>query len=769
MNSASAFRLALFGTPSLAAVDGHQVSGQAVQRHRIALLALLALTDGKGLSREKLVGYLWPERETEQARQLLNQAVYNLRKSLGDDAVLSDGDDLRLNREVVSSDVAEFEAALARRDLHAALALYSGPFLDGFFLTSAPEFERWVDRERARLTAAHAEMLEAAADAAAQRGDRQRAIELWKRRASEDPYDSRVALRLMEALAASGNHAGALQHARVHEQLLQSDFNAAAPPELTALAERLKTAPLSDRAPVIDRGLPNEDRSPTTDPPSPSTDHHSPAARYLLIAAALGTVGLGVFFLRPRPRSDALAAESRQPAIAVLPFANLSNDSRDAFLADGMTEEVIGTLAMTRGIRVIASTSVYALRDRHLDVRRIADSLHVSQVLEGDVQKSGTHLRVRVRLVDARDGETRWSETYDRELRDVFAVDDDIGRAVVRELGVRIGAAETTAPYARHQTRNVAAYEFFLRGSDPVLLRSDSGPQMAIAYFQQAIALDSSYTAAYAGLARLYLRQSLGGGGSQPRHALLLLAEETAKKAVALDDSLADAHGALALVKSAQFDLGAAESHLIRATELEPSRSVFHEWLSRLYVLVGEPSNAVSEARRAVDLDPLSPSANAELAHALLSNGRPDEALAQLQKVAALRPPLLRAAIIAAECYMKKGMWPQAISLLRPQADRGGAVALAHLGFALARTGSREQALRIRDTLAARWRSDAVGPLEVALVSAGLGDRDQAFSWLDRAIAAGSMSANGAELLFDELRPDPRFQRVRERMGLQKR
>jgi TolB-like protein/DNA-binding SARP family transcriptional activator/Tfp pilus assembly protein PilF len=735
------------------------------------------------VSREKLMSYLWPERETEHARQLLNQAVYNLRKALGDAAILSDADDLRLNLDIVRTDVAEFEAALLRRDHAAAVQLYSGPFLDGFSLGGASEFEWWVDRERQRLASAHAQAVEALADSATRNGDLQRAVELWKARAAQDPYDSRLACRLMESLAASGNPAAALQHAKVHQKLLETEFGTAPPVELLTLAERLRSSPSAPASPAPASGAPNVDSraqigalppreaapiSSATGAPIPGVRSRSAQViRYGLAALTLGAVGLLALNARA-PRQHNLAAASGQPSIAILPLVNLSPDARDAFLADGMTDELIGTLAKASGVRVIASTSVFAFRDRRLDVRRIADSLHVAQVVEGDVEKSGSRLRVRVRLVDARDGSTRWSETYNRELSDVFAVQDEIARAVVRELGLRV-AGLTSAPIDRHQTRNVAAYELYLRGNDPVLLRGDSGARAALAYFQQAIALDSTYAAAYAGLSRIYLRQRQSSAGDRSVRDRLLLSEQAAAKALALDSSLADAHGVLSLVQAVTFDLGSAESHLERAIELEPARATFHEWLARLYAMERRPADGLMEAQRALDLDPLSPGANVERARALLANGRIDDALAQLQKIAALRPPLLRANLILSQCYMKKNMWPEAMAALRPQADRGEPTAFAHLGYALARTGQREAALRVRAALVGQWQRGAGGALELALVSAGLGDVDQAFAWLDRAIDGGLMYVDGTDVLFEELHRDPRFARVRERMGLQNR
>nr|MBA3969599.1 tetratricopeptide repeat protein [Gemmatimonadota bacterium] len=186
---------------------------------------------------------------------------------------------------------------------------------------------------------------------------------------------------------------------------------------------------------------------------------------------------------------------------------------------------------------------------------------------------------------------------------------------------------------------------------------------------------------------------------------------------------------------------------------------------------------ALSHAERSLEIDPLSPNARAEHARALLGNGRCDEALAELEELAKLRPPLLRAAGIAAHCYARRGMWPAAVAVLRPQAGGGGPASLGHFGAVLARAGQREEALRIRATLLERWRRGAGDAFDLAVVDAGLGDRDQAFVWLERSIAdrslIGSPGHPGHLLimgpLFDDLRRDPRFERLRERLGLQKR
>ncbi|HET9331967.1 MAG TPA: tetratricopeptide repeat protein, partial [Gemmatimonadota bacterium] len=414
----------------------------------------------------------------------------------------------------------------------------------------------------------------------------------------------------------------------------------------------------------------------------------------------------------------------------------------------------------------------FAFRDRETDVRAIADSLRVANVLEGGVQKIGSRLRVQVRLVDARDGSTRWSETYDREIDDLFVVQEDIARTVARELGARLGGS-AAAPLSRNRARNVAAYELYLRGNDPALLRSDSGPHQALDLFRQAIAIDSTYAAAWAGLARMYGRVQSTEDPGMPIEELDALAEQAALKAVALDDSLAEAHATLGILRRGRHqDFAMAESELRRAIELDPAYGRAREWLARLYIDTERPVEALAEARGALEIDPLSPSAHAELALALLANDRPDEALVHLEHIAAVRPPLLRTRDYLAQAYAMKGMWREAIATMeQPRARTGNADDLTLYGYMLARGGRREEALRIHEELIERWNAGEAQAVAVAIVYAGLGELDEAFAWIDRAdeksLAASHLTLTAP--IFKDFRRDPRFDRVRERLGIQKR
>ena len=235
--------LTLFGSPRFSRPDGSPLTGRAVQRHRIGLLALLASAYPRGRAREAVMAMLWPDHDTVSARKLLNQSVYVLRRTLGDDAIVSDFDELRLDTAFLTIDVVEFRTAIAQGEDERAASLYSGAFLDAFFVTGAPDFGDWADRERDRLAGMYAKALERLAEAAEAAGDRAAAADWWRARVAHDPADSGATIRLMLALDALGNRAGALTQARLHEQLLRDEFGTEPVPELMALADRLRSTP----------------------------------------------------------------------------------------------------------------------------------------------------------------------------------------------------------------------------------------------------------------------------------------------------------------------------------------------------------------------------------------------------------------------------------------------------------------------------------------------------------------------------------------------
>jgi len=471
------------------------------------------------------------------------------------------------------------------------------------------------------------------------------------------------------------------------------------------------------------------------------------------------------------PRAEAFvsaAGSDQRPSLVVLPLTNRSADPADAGLADGMTEELIGTLSRNPDLRVIASTSAFALKGVQQGVRQIAESLHVSNILEGSLQKVGSRLRMQVRLVDAGDGSTRWSEVYDRQMNDLFAVQEEISRAVAGELDVQLRKGGRSSPNARRYTPNVVAYESYLRGMDVALMRSDSGSRRALAYLDRAIAIDSNFAAAYAGLVRPYLQ--IGNGTKvRDRRQWIARAETAALKAVALDDSLAEAHSALGWVRLAAYDYSGSEPEFKKAIALNSTASRVREGLARLYMMTGRPTEQLAEARRGMESDPFSHSAIREMALALNMNGRCDEALELLRPLKSLSPPAGVAGIISGQCYASKQKWPEAIAEYRWAMDNAsGASGPAFLAHALARAGREEEARLILSDLLA-GRKDSHGAFGIGVVYAGLRDYDQAFAWLNKAADDASITAYIVEPMFADLHRDPRYGALRQRMRLQKR
>ncbi len=759
------FRLETFGTLVLRGQeDGTPVADHGQQGWRLALLAVLAASGKQGCSRDRLLLLFWPDTSQQRARHSLEQLLYKTRKSMGE-SLFAGVNPLRLNPAVITSDVEEFQHALDTGDLETAVDHYRGPFLDGFYLSDSPEFEEWVTGERTRLEEEYVKALERLAQSTEDLGNHEAAVGWWRKLSANDSLSSRFAIGLMRSLANAGDHAAALRHAEQYDRLVREELGTSMGPEIASLVSEIRahasvqppsipgTATLALPRPVV--SLPRQETT---------TALRSPPRLRRAILIGVGALSLAAALfaasrLRDGPANPPITPEL---SIAVLPLTNLSADPADAALADGMTEELIGVLGRTGNLRVIASTSVFALKDRRMDVRQIADSLHVSHVVEGGLQKVGSRLRMQIRLVDARDGTTRWSETYDREFEDVFTVQEEIARAVAQELDVRLLAGnDPAASPVRHSTQNIAAYEWYLRGIDAGFRqhRHEEGAE----HFRRAISIDSTYAAAYAGLARMYVLMSTN---RDDRREWVADAEQAARRALALDDSLAEAHEALGWAQLYE-DFPSAEADFKRAIALDP-RSHAHEGLAHLYMLTGRPVEQLREARLALETDPFSHTAIREMARALLVNGRCDEALNLLRPLKVLSPPVGFAGIIGGQCYATNGMWPEAIAEFRWAEEHSAGSAPAFLGYALARAGRRDEAMDILSDLLA-GRDYSHGAFGIAVVYTGLRDYDQAFAWLDRAVDENSVNRDLMLPVFEDLHRDPRFERLKARLGLPSR
>jgi TolB-like protein/DNA-binding SARP family transcriptional activator len=769
-----AYFLETLGGLRLVAGDGRAMPAQ---RRRLALLALLASAGERGLTRDRLVGDLWPDVSDDRAKHALNQLLYGIRQSLGDGAIRG-VDPLALDPSVVDSDVQRFARALATDATAEAAANYRGPFLEGFYLPDAPAFERRAEEIRAQLAAAYADAVERLASDAEARGAAPEAVKWRRTLAKLDRLDARRATALMRALARAGDSAGALAHGRTYETLVREELDAPPDPSVVALANEIRESMAARvEAPVVAAGprvLEGETASETAGVDDGALTESSTrgldgaparrARRVLIGGAAAVAVAIAAYGVRwTTSRTPDAAAATSPPSIVVLPLRNLDTVPGAGTLADGMTEALTGVLSRAGDLRVIPGSWVLALQDRGMDARQVAETLHAAYVLEGGVQREGTRLRLQLRLLDSRDGSTRWSETYDRQMDDVFAVEDDIARSVTRQLGLHLAAAGSGAHVRRHQP-SIRAYEWYLRSRDPALMRSAAGRNGTVAYLDSAIAADSGFAEAYAALAGAYLQQA--GDAPDDAHEAFARALRAAKRAVALDDSSAEAHAALGWARQSEHDWSGAEASLRHAIVLNPNVSRGHEGLARLYLWTGRRTEQLAEAQKGVDIDPFSHSAVRELALALAMNGRCDEALERLAPLKTLTPPARVAGVIRGQCYAAKRMWPEAIAELRWAGEgKDARASLAFLGYALARGGHEAEARQILDDLLA-GRKYSHGAFGIATVYAGFGNDDEALAWFAKAADEGSVRVYLMGPLFDEIRRDPRFTEVKRRLGL---
>ena len=343
------------------------------------------------------------------------------------------------------------------------------------------------------------------------------------------------------------------------------------------------------------------------------------------VAVLACMAGLGyVLYERGVGRANAGAARS---SIAVMPFANLSGDQSKDYFSDGMSEELLNLLARVPGLQVAARTSSFAYKGREVDVREIGKELGVETVLEGSVRQAGDQVRITAQLIDTDTGFHLWSETYDRQMADIFQVQDEIARAIVDKLRIQLAPSDQVAQHQKVPTQNVEAYELYLQGRAVWKKRGEDNLKKAIELYQAALARDPGFARAHAALASAYVVMPGYTEDENDQEKFFGLAETSARQALAIDPNIGEAHAVLAQLNADRGDLLDAESGFFFAISLEPNEPTPHHWYSLLLSKVGRVGAALAQAQRAQELDPTSPILAANLANIYLQQGNDEEAL----------------------------------------------------------------------------------------------------------------------------------------------
>ncbi len=491
---------------------------------------------------------------------------------------------------------------------------------------------------------------------------------------------------------------------------------------------------------------------------------------WIYVVVIGGLFSIGLFFLgrysakNATPRHDASPARTEaatvsQKSIAVLPFDNLSRDPDNAYFCEGVQDEILTRLAKVADLKVISRTSTQHFKSTPDNLPQIAKQLGVAHILEGSVQKANDQVRVNVQLINALTDAHLWADTYDRKLTDIFAVESEIAKTIAETLQAKLTGSEKNS-IAKAPTVNPEAYELYLKGRFFWNKRTGDDLRKSIEYLKQAIAKDPGYALAYAALADSYGILRFYGGASPDES--VVPAATAAKKALELDDSLAEAHASLGLIATEELEIHRGVSELERAVQLNPNYATAHHWLSLALTALGQSDRSVAELKRALELDPLSMVINADLSIGYLYARRYDEAEAQARRALEIDPRSFLAHYYLGMALQLKGQLKEAIPEFQKAVDLNhDPYSIAMLAQAYARNGQTDEARKLLAHLNEMAKSAEVPEYALAIAYTSLGEKERAIEALEHGFAGGNKSylfLLPGDPFLDDLHGDPRFE-----------
>ncbi len=486
--------------------------------------------------------------------------------------------------------------------------------------------------------------------------------------------------------------------------------------------------------------------------------HHKLAIAILLVMLLLASAGAAYFLYFAK---SAQAIHS----VAVLPFTNRGNDPNIEYLADGISGSLTNSLSQLSQLTVIAQTSTFKYKGKEIDPQEVANALGVQAIVTGRIVRLGDNLQISVELVNARNKTQMWGEQYSRKTADLQAVQGEIARTISEKLRVRLTGTQEQQ-LTKPATQNPEAYQLYLNGEFHGRKGRIEDERKALDYYNQAIALDPNFALAYVRLAEEY-DYFAGSSLYDPKDALPR-AKVAVHKALELDETLAQAHTMLGVIKVEEWDWSGAESEFKRALDLNPNLARAHGVYGSYLTVMGRPTEALAEIKRAQELDPLNMYAKSGEGLALYNAHRFDEAIRQLQHVIELQQDFSFAHYFLGASYAMKGMYQEAIAEYQKFSSLEGEKTenQIYLGYSYAMSGQREKALAILNKL--QTTKEYVSPAELAILYTGLGDKEGAFQELERAYGAHDLQMQylKVEPHYDSLRSDPRFKDLMRRVGL---
>ena len=482
--------------------------------------------------------------------------------------------------------------------------------------------------------------------------------------------------------------------------------------------------------------------------------------RLTALVVVIASVAFGLLLFQTLRQRSIPASASSDKSIAVLPFVDLSQAKDQEYFCDGISEEILDALAKVEGLRVVARTSSFSFKGKNADVGEIAQKLNVRNVVEGSLRREGNRIRITAQLVSAANGFHLWSETYERELQGVFAVQDEITRAIVDALKVKLAI-----PPAAQPQRNTEAHELYLQGLYFSNKSTEEGLRKSLDFFQRSLEKDPNSARAWAGIAKVW--EWLADAYVKPLDAYPAL-RAAALKAVALDEREAEGHVYLSDAKRVlDWDMAAADAELERALQLDPNSAFAHLFLALNRLAEGRPEDAAAQMRAAVKADPLSPIIGNFSSLMYLYSDRFDDAILEAKRTQELDPDYLYEFPTLAEAYRQKGMFAEAIDLYKKAQEKNGAPQPG-LAITYAQIGRQAEARQILDGLKKIAATKYIPGEDIAGVCVALGDKEEAFVWLERAYNehSGPIHSIAYGRVFRPLHSDPRFAAILRRIGL---
>ena len=782
--SSNELRVTTLGRLTIAG-EGEEVAALGRQRRKLAVLVVLALS-GRPRTRDALTEMFWGDQDEERARHSLSEALSHVRRVLGRDAIATRLTEISLSPKApVWVDAIEFERLVRAGDLAHAIELYEGPFLDGVHVEGSNTFEQWVDERRAYFERLFVKTAGQRCQALARARQWDVCASLAERWLTLTPLSVDAALYLLNARKAGGSRDALERAVADYEQLkvrLRREYDSEPdtvvsdlarsiaadlermPPAVGVSSSSASAATAAERDRAASVGNERETRASATT--TPTTDRGTTMRRWRLGTAIAATVLFTVVIVTAaRAWGSRRASGTGAPTlIAVLPFTHIGTDSATAYFTEGMTEEVSAELGTVDGVRVLPVSGAARPDGAKIDLRAVGQQLGADAVLAGSIRADGDSARIVAQLVSTKDGYQLWAGHFERRTGAAAGVQEEIARAIATALRRRFSS--TVGTVAERAAVDPETYDLYLRGRYFDNRSGEPNLRRAIDYYQRALARDSTFAPAYAGLANAQV--TLFGWGHSYAETVPL-ARQYADRALAIDPSLGAAHYVLGRLHWYDWRWADSEREYLKAIAANPSDVQSHHMLSHTYLATGKLAQSLVESRKALELEPLNPRIGLHLCVHYMFARQFDDALAACERGIELDSAFPDAHAKLGGVYFYRGQYDRARTEMEREMSIAGRIPLyvAQLAMIEAAAGHAAVAHDLLAEIHAKESPARLPLFYIAAVHAQMGELDSAMIRLDEAYSTHASDLDGLALdpAFDPLHRDPRFTALLRKLG----